>query len=92
MEDFVNSLSLFGDISLPRSVAQRLVDNASVETFKEDDVIINLNDAPGKFYIIEEGSVKVYSEYNLSTKRYEGTLVALKKRGHFGEQVYNIYM
>lgn len=87
MEDFVNSLSLFGDISLPRAVAQTLVDSASVEEFNDDDLIINLNDAPGKFYIIEEGAVKVFSDYNLASRKFEGTVVKLKKSGHFGEQV-----
>ena len=55
----MNSLSLFGDISLPRAVAQTLVDSSSVEIFNEGEVIVNMNDAPGKFYIIEEGSVQV---------------------------------
>ncbi len=59
MEDFLNSLSLFGDISLPKAVAQRLVQSAQFEEFKPDEIIVDVNDQPGKFYIIEDGAVKV---------------------------------
>ena len=81
----MNSLSLFGDISIPKALAQRLVHNSTVEQFKDGEIIIDVNDAPGKFYIIEKGSVQVLSEMN-KDGTFGGKDLALRVGGHFGEQ------